>query len=90
MSMAFGPGRRTAWIVLGLAIAIGGVCVLGYALAVSCLAEGCAPEPRVRDVATGYLVVSAVCLVAITVAVVALVRTRRGGLARRQADGRGS
>ena len=89
MSMAFWPGRRSAWIVLGLALAVGAVCVLGYALAASCLAEGCAPEPRVRDVATGYLVVSAVCLVASTVAILALVRTRRGGLARKQPDVRG-
>ena len=82
--MAFEPGRQSAWIVLGVAVVVGAVCILGYALATSCLAEGCAPEPGVRTAATTYLVVSAACLVLSTTAMLALVRTRKDGTARKQ------
>jgi hypothetical protein len=82
--MAFELSRRSAWIIFGFAVVVGTYCILGYAMAASCLAEGCAPEPRVRDVATAYLVVSAVCLLFGTVAVLALARRRRVGVARKQ------
>ena len=86
--MTFELSRRSAWIILGVALAVGAYCVLGYAMAASCLAEGCAPEPRVRSVATGYLVVSAVCVVSGALAVLALVRRRGVGAARQQPNER--
>ena len=86
--MAFELSRRSARIILGLAVVVGAYCILGYAMAASCLAEGCAPEPRVRSVASGYLVVSAISLAASAVAVLALVRHRMAGIARKQPNER--
>lgn len=48
-------------------------------MAASCLAEGCAPEPRVRNVARAYVAVGSVCLVASVIAIRALVRMRGPG-----------
>ena len=76
--MALASRRRTAWIILAIAIAGGAVAFSGYAMVGSFLESGAAPEPRLRLMATVYLTACAACLVAALAALGVLVRTREG------------
>jgi hypothetical protein len=70
--------RRMAWIVLVLSVLAGAFCFSGYVMAGSFLAAGGAP--RLRVVATAYLIGVGVCLLVALTAVVVLFRSRtRGG-----------
>lgn len=76
--MALASRRRTAWIILVIAIAGGAFAISGYAMVGSFLEAGAAPKPRLRLMATVYLTASAVCTVTALAAIGVLVRTRGG------------
>jgi hypothetical protein len=66
-----------AWIVLGVSVAAGVYCFMGYAMAGSFLAAAATHQPRLRMAATAYLAGAALCLLLALTAAVILVRFAR-------------